>query len=378
MNQSARLAEFLDRVYSSVADPSGWPYALETLSELFRSTTTGFAYGHRGGGGAISLFVRSDPDWERQYADYYSFRNPFARGESLIREGATLPSELMCPDVELQKTEYYADFLRPRDLRYVLGSFLALRASTASHIVMMRSGRKGPFDEREVRTMERLVPHLQLALEVHRRLSSLRDEAGVVDALRDGRSFAVFAVDRHARVLWTNAAAERIVAEADGLSALRGYMAGAKPHETMALRRMIATACARDHVALAGGRMRLSRPSGRMPYSIVVSPLVATGADPGVARALVLVSLPIEFTHDDFHLIQRVLKVTPQQAHIVLLLAQGHDILAAAGVLRVAPSTVRVHLRIVYRRTGLHSQAQLMSAVMQLVALSPGRTWSPV
>ena len=368
MDRKPRVAEFLDGVYASVDDPEGWPYALETLAELFRSTTTGFAYGHQGGGGAISLFVRSDAEWERQYAEYYAFRNPFSRGECLIKEGATIPSELMCPDAELQKTEYYADFLRPRDLRHVLGSFLSLRTSTASHVVVMRPGRRGPFEEREVLTMERLVPHLQLALKVHRHFSELRAEIGAMREIREGRSVAVFGVDRTGRILWSNASADVVLSGADGLSRVRGVLTAATAVDALALRTAVAAACDRDEGAVAGGEVLVSRPSGRLPYRVLVSPCVSSQL--GGAKALVLVALPIDVSRESQSLLQHVLCLTAQQAKVVSLLAQGHEMPAVARKLRIEPSTLRVHLRSIYRTTGIHSKAELVCAALQVLGVS--------
>src|SRR5574338_89390 len=66
--------------------------------------------------------------------------------------------------------------------------------------------------------------------------------------------------------------------------------------------------------------------------------------------------------------LQRLFGLTPAEAEMTALLAQGRSLEAIAAARGVRVDTVRAQLRTVFRKTGMHRQGELASAVGRLAA----------
>src|SRR5262249_51422893 len=118
----------------------------------------------------------------------------------------------------------------------------------------------------------------------------------------------------------------------------------------------------------AGGRLAISRDSGRKPYTIQVMPLRSCHANffsrPPAALVLIVdaeraAHLPPEDLQNLFHL-------TPAEVEVAILVLRGHGLQSVADELRVTLSTARTHLQSVFEKTGTHRQAELVRMLIEL------------
>ena len=63
-------------------------------------------------------------------------------------------------------------------------------------------------------------------------------------------------------------------------------------------------------------------------------------------------------------------RLTQREADVALLLAAGHDLIGVAAQLGLSHSTVRSHLKRVFDKTDVHSQAALLALLRGFVAPS--------
>ena len=111
-----------------------------------------------------------------------------------------------------------------------------------SMITLARRPDQGPFGEEELAVLRVLFPHLQRAVGLHQRISSLQMTADAAASLLDRWSLGVILLDSAGRVILMNAFAERIVARKDGLQLDRGVLRALHRQENAALRALIAGA----------------------------------------------------------------------------------------------------------------------------------------
>ena len=121
-----------------------------------------------------------------------------------------------------------------------------------------------------------------------RALSNDRDEVralspeigrDMLDAVLDALADAVLLVDGPGRVVRANAAAERLLAGADGLArGIGGRLRAASPAGSRALERLLAMAAS----GRPGGALSLGRPSGGPPLRLLAVPLPRGAAPPGL------------------------------------------------------------------------------------------------
>jgi DNA-binding CsgD family transcriptional regulator len=222
----------------------------------------------------------------------------------------------------------------------------------------------------ELRPVKLLVPHLQSAMQAQLgfgTFSLIRGSA--LDLVEQWRHGCVL-VSLPGQVLYANRAANEIAAALDGLhlgiSGLRAALAA----EDAALQRLIRLACIdTGQGPRAGGRLAISRGSGRKPYTIQVVPLRSRdtnflnrpagriGADRGDAERAA--HIPPEG-------LQKLFDLTPAEAEVAIRILRGHGLQYVADELRVTLSTARAHLQRVFEKTGTHRQPELVRMLIEL------------
>lgn len=173
-------------------------------------------------------------------------------------------------------------------------------------------------------------------------------------------------VDPTGRVLWMNRLAKDRIANHESLLVANGRLRTRQRSKESALREALSWAFSRlgDHLPPATAAR--------------VSKLVPLGED-DLGRPLfcwvVLEDGKALVTFDDTAMVARRIEtareaydLSPAQARLGRLIAEGHDLPAAAGILGVSVNTVRTHLTRMFDRTGVHSQAALVRALLSAEA----------
>jgi len=228
--------------------------------------------------------------------------------------------------------------------------------------------RAHPFGEEERAFLRLFLPHLSQALAVHQRLSAVRAERDanveVIDRLNGGVMF----LDRRAHLLSANRYAESILRAADGLLSVHGSLIASVPRDGVLLRRLVEVVASRDakQPEAAGGALVVHRPSGRMPYHVLVSPLAADWlvAAPRQAAVVVYVTDPERGPQADPEAVCRYLGLTPAEGGVVLALARGLSLAEIAWERETSVETVRTHVKRSLVKADVRRQLDLVRLVL--------------
>jgi DNA-binding CsgD family transcriptional regulator len=356
-----------ERCYAAAAAPGLWPQAIDAIVELLRARH-GFLH-VESAGRSFNVHARVDAaDVARLYApEAMRIGAPLF---GLIPHGVAVRSELLS-DREFARSQAYNELFRP------LGGFhsVHLRRPNPSQAFMVsicRGPRAPGFSVETTATLRALEPHIATALALHHRLDTAEGWSASLTRTLDRLETGVILTDAAARPLLANARATRILAERDGLSCTGAALAAAQPRVTQELRRA---------VQLAGGtgaevseqRLRLDRPSGRAPLLLAVAPiwrLDRSIAGLPSARVAVFITESDVSGAIDRTAVTDTFRLTQREADVALLLASGHDLIGVAAELGLTHSTVRSHLKRVFDKTDVHSQAALLALLRGFVAPS--------
>ncbi len=260
---------------------------------------------------------------------------------------------------------------------YASGTILQKNASEVSFITAHRPKRAGPYSESELDRYRLLVPHLQRAVQLHRRYATLEAQRDTAADALDHLSTGTILVNRAGRTVAMNRAAQAIVAQNDGLTSVAGGLAAATQAETEALCEMIERA-ARTGAGRglhSGGALALSRPSMLRPLLVVVAPLgrraSVNGFDLGRERAaaVVFVSDPERWQEAPPTLLARLYNLTPAEARLAASFAETTSLKASAEVLGITEGTARQYLKRIFQKTDTKSQAELMKLLVRQSAI---------
>ncbi len=265
-----KFSETLQLIYDAGLDFERWPAVLEQLADILGASMTCLVRHDVATSDGAMIAIRTDPETSREYADYYAKLNVFAQHAGKRPAATCMTDRAVLPKEKLFRSEFYTDFLRPRDVHSILSVFLLRNGAT--RVALGRPHRAGDWEQAEIDCLNLFAPHLHRAAEMNVRLEGIRlSEAGMTKVL-DDLAQGIIIVDAESRPVFVNGAADRILGEVDGLGINTGRLCATRSAENAALQRMIASA-ANARPELPASELSVSRPSLRQALSLMIAPL---------------------------------------------------------------------------------------------------------
>ncbi len=366
-------------IYDAAVDPTRWQPFLETLNRRLDGASSVLVFQRIAGpqSGLVMAAVGVDDKDQERYEGYYSARNIWTiRGRDRLCQGAVLTGEDVCPNRDLERSEYYNDYLKGLGFYYALASVPSADAHTSLIVTTFRTRRRGPFEPDVLALQKSLTPHLQRAAQLYDRLASAEFRARAFHDALDRMPLGVVLLDPRRCPVFVNRAARAFMAAKDGLGLSPQGLTGASPAETAQLRRLVLSANTPSSVgSTGGGHVRLQRPSGRKPYEVMVAPL-DVDAEAGrqtTVGVIVFIADPEEERPADPALLRQFYGLTPSEARLTGALLEGSTLADAADRLEVTRHTARWTLKQVLEKTDTRTQGQLIATALKgLSRLKPG------
>lgn len=360
----ADLPALLGSLFASLLDDEPWAGFLDHLS---RSASASWATliltpraAERPG---IILTPGANPDIGRDYVTRLFVDDPFTG----LPEGKVMHfRDFVSADV-LNRNAPYREFLSQTSSDEVLGVDIADKNGMELRLRLTRAPDEPPFLGEDFMHLERLVPHLRIALRLFDRLAAGEAEQRIYAGAIAQMAVGIIILDRTGKVIRLNARASTILAERDGI-VLRGDKIVLEDAELG--RQLHGRLLRPEETPLT---LRVERPSGRGDLLLVVGTANAPGyvtAGGGPASVLFL-NDPVRAPRVSPDAIRDLLGLTQSEATIAAEMANGASLTDTAARLGVSPNTVRAHLRSIFAKTGVKRQSQLVQLVLHSL---PGLT----
>jgi DNA-binding CsgD family transcriptional regulator/PAS domain-containing protein len=273
---------------------------------------------------------------------------------------------------ELERSFIYNEYLRRIGVYRLVGTVIPMEGGWHAPLGIHRPRDGGDFSLDEAKRLERLLPHLQRALEMQRRLQQAGQVERSVHAVLDRLSVGVIILSATGRLVLANSAADSILRAADGLVRTPDGLHAAHKDDDRRLQTLIGglRRGLRDGCT-AGGHLQLRRPSGQRAYSAMVAPGAPAMSDGrGEPTILVFLSDPGAPMVSDLAVLADLFGFSPAEARLVLGLLSGAALPEFARRAGVTHNTARTLLSRAMARTETRSQLELVL----LVASSIGST----
>jgi DNA-binding CsgD family transcriptional regulator len=394
MDVHDRVIALLQLLYAAPGNQGHWHLFLSALCDDMGASGAAFvSHNLTAVKGDVTSMARFDPDAVHEYVDHWGALDPWAHASAIqsLAPGTVTIGDQLVPRDEMVRTPYYNDFGRRFDITQCIVGMLEVELHAMSCLTLNGSERRGPFalDDRALFTA--LMPHLQRALQMHRRLAGATAFADATMDTLDQLPHCLLLVTADGRVLFVNRSAALLLQARDGLTLDGQEMRAATVADTDALRAAIHTAAA----AAAGASLaaapcvRVGRPSGRSPYAVMVAPVSSSSdGSPSGRRPTILVAITdperrpraaadVVRTDDvtagdqtsiPDDVIRRLFGLTPGEARLARLIAEGATLREAAMRLGWREQSARTRLKTVLDKTGTHRQAELVRLVLNVAA----------
>ena len=303
------------------------------------------------------------------YASYHARLNVWLARERDYRTPGTIHiGDQLVPEHELVRSQFYTEWLRPQDLHHRLCAVLSREEATAVFLEVLRRRESDGFDEHDVERFRVLLPHLQRALRMRRRLADLEVERDAALCALDQLPWGVVFVDEHRNRLAANRHADEILVAGDGLTARGNILRADLADETARLERLLNSALDRSgrQRSSAGGTLSITRPSGAHPLSVAVVPLnieMETFGERGRIAAIFVTDPDIPLDSHEQHL-RELYALTAGEARLTSLLLEGKSVEEAAAAMGITVNTARTRLKRIYNKTGVRRQPELVRRLL--------------
>ena len=363
----------LRSLHEATLNEASWPAVACQIDELIGIGVNTLVVGKgRSQAESDPFFVRHcfggerRQDWERRY-----FRDYWLRDESIPRIG-------MLPDSRLVQTmDLYSDREKKTSPAYESrrvagmqnGLSVRMDGPDGSHIVwtLGNSRQREVWHSVQLETIKRLLPHVRRFAQGRQALADAGALGKSLAELLDSTRFGVIQLDRHARIVAANDAAQSLLMQGDALADSHRVLR-ARPPEDARFQRLLAKALPSFGAVGSAGSMTLGRAGARTRLLVHVMPVTdrASGFRASRVNALLLVVDPERKIRTDPAVIGAAMGLTPTESRLAAMLAMGRTLQEIAVVTNRAEGTVRWHLKRIFRKQGISRQSELVRRVLAL------------
>ena len=117
MYSERAILKLVECVYDVAGNPEHWPAFLESFKRNLNSkAVTFFMQDLRGQGMSTVASVGIEPSYVRSYEEHYAAKNVYLfRRKHLLFTGNVCSSEMLCPDREARRSEFYNEWIEPQN-----------------------------------------------------------------------------------------------------------------------------------------------------------------------------------------------------------------------------------------------------------------------
>lgn len=272
----------------------------------------------------------------------------------------------------LMKSEFYRLTLAPAGIFHLMGADIREREGLKASLRISRGKNKTRFSPQEKNLCSILLPHLKQAIHLHAKINYIESERSLYASTVGQMSVASILLDENRQVLKTNAIAKQLLAEKDGICMREGCLYIDRSQDNTRFKTLVTEALSAQHQAQPAlvQALPIERRNGRPALGLIVRPIPVNewAEEQSTPTVAIFISDPEQKTEVSQQILAQLFSLTPAEARLAMLLANGLNLDDAVAQLDISRNTGRAHLRSIFSKTGVSQQTQLVSLILKSVA----------
>ncbi|NTX18584.1 helix-turn-helix transcriptional regulator [Burkholderia cepacia] len=297
------------------------------------------------------------------YDQYYGALDP-RRG---FVENAPLGEFVCCQDHlterDIERSEFFQDYQIPSGIRYLMGIRFSRPGSDNILLGLLRAHGRPPYSPEERATLTGMAGHLQRSINLWQDARVLHHDAALGTELMEELGLSVFALDRHARIVFVNRAAEAMLRAATWIRLENGHLGAVSAPQNDALKAAL-------------GRVAKTRKSESLALSSTVNAahevFLSIAALSGHGRHAVLGDATLLVTARQrsgaplvaAQQLRQAFGLSSAEAAVAEALIGGKTPDECAASAGVSLATIRTQLRAIYEKTHTRNQAEAVGRML--------------
>ena len=218
------------------------------------------------------------------------------------------------------------------------------------------------------------MPHINRSIHVSLKLGNARSIASAIDVATKSVNFGIIVIAYNGKPRFINEIGSRILRADDGVSVTGNGIRAQRGSENIILQRILKGSLdASAGIGIrAGGALRISRPSGRRAYYLLISPINREPLEAAFSlpEALVIIKDPDADIDISAQTLQRIFQLTRAEARLTAKFFETTSLREAANEIGLTEGTARQYLKNVFAKTDTRNQAGLIKLIARLSDVS--------
>ena len=358
------LTAFLQELYAAASGPGDWAAVAAGAASLMNASSCSLQMRDQSHGGIdiAAATPNFQPEALEVYRDHYYQHDEWTKRAAKAGLGQVFLGHEVMDDTSLVRSDFY-DYLRLIDVHHVVGTTWLVEPGVIGAIGVHRDWKAEAFDLADKNGIKTLLPHLQRAMQIRRRLAAARMERDAALEGLERLDLATLVVRESGLISFANRRALGLISQGDGLVACNGRLQG-HSRGMEALLHLITEACrtAAARGVHPGGAVAIARPTKR-PLMALVAPFGSS--EPA---ALVFIRDAEAGSPIASSALRSLYGLTSAEAMLATKLADGASIDMIADERQTSLNTLRTQLKSVMAKTGTSRQGELVALILRSVA----------
>ena len=371
MSDQDAFERIIASLHEAMFDDARWARAAALIDEACRTKGNLIGVGDDSGKVDGILFAtlcfrgQRHREWEREYIrDFLPTDEHMPRFRRLAASRIVPVTELFS-EAELKTSAVYNDAMVRNESQHSLRVRLAGPEGLQVFWGIGDSVDGKEWSSDQVELIERLLPHVRQFVRVRHALASAGASRASLDRLLENTRAGVIQLDRHGQIAAANDRARQLLRSNDGLSDGDGALRTSASTENAKLQKLLGHALPRYGERAVSGSMLVTR---REDASAVIVHAIPVDRPAGDFRSrdvavLLLIIDSKQQTRIEPALVGPALGLTPTEAEVAVMLAEGHAVRDIAGKTGRGKNTVRWHIMNIFNKVGVSRQVELVRLV---------------
>jgi DNA-binding CsgD family transcriptional regulator len=362
-------------IYDCAANPELWPLTLAEIRDYLSAEycLLGFVDLTPTALGMLPLTQRRNSVWnETALLHLENMISEIPRGGLLFESGTDVAWTQMqqTTEEEFQATPFFQKWAKVYGLRDTVSIAFFQRPGISGALSAPRGFGQDLYGTDEAQFFERISPHIRRAVQINDMTDKGKLALALYRQVLDQLSVAVFVVGLGHRILFTNAAGDALLSDGNHVRSVAGALSAQRIiGAPSALDDAIDRAAKGDTaIGISGIGVPLVGSDGTRSAAYVL-PIAGKDirGDIGKGHCAVFISTRGEQQPIVVEILRTVFDLTPAEARVSALIAQGDGPAAIAEGLRLSINTVRSHLARAFSKTSTSDQTALGALVNRLL-----------
>lgn len=296
------------------------------------------------------------------FANKYSALAPLVD----LPDGKTVALDDLITREQLRRTTYYQTFMKPFNQEQVMGFDMHRDGKLALFLRLIRGHGEPDFNIRERAVLELLKPQFRELAVWLENSRSLAREHHLSEQAFSSLALGTVILDADLRIVYLNSVAEQLLKNNSGIASVGGKLRIIRHQENQQLQQALARLLSDSKQGIPQV-IPIDRPGGQSPLFLTMRRLPFQDRMDDAHHIALYMTDPELRQIDQTELVMEAFGLTPQEARLVIALANGGTLEEFASETGISKNTARTHLYASFRKVGVSQQSSLVSHVIRAI-----------